>query len=121
MLTAESYWLGMVLYAGAALVALAVLYRYWLGMLSLQTRRLLTGVLAGLLLTPAYPTPGADTMAPALVVALFNLLFVDGWQSARTAFILLAVGGTTGAVLMALTTGLFGGGPATGGSAEPKP
>lgn len=121
MLTAESYWLAMLLYSGAALAALVVLHRYWLALLPVRLRLLVSGVLAGLLLTPAYPTPGADTMAPALVVALFNLLFVDGWQSARTAFILLAIGCTVGAVVLALPAWLFGGRARAAGPTEPTP
>lgn len=45
---------------------------------------------AALLLTPAYPQPGVDTMAPALIVAGFELL-LNGPEAAGHAFKPLAV------------------------------
>ena len=39
---------------------------------------------AALLLTPAFPKEGVDTMAPALIVAGF-LLFTDGFEAAQHA------------------------------------
>ncbi len=41
-------------------------------------------VLAALLLTPAYPGPGVTTLAPALVVAGFQLM-TEGLEAARHA------------------------------------
>jgi hypothetical protein len=71
MLTDGSYYTAMAAYLLAGVTALALL-GWWL-----RARRVLalwlvlTG--AALLLLPAFPEPGMDTMAPALVVAVFQL------------------------------------------------
>ena len=84
MLTEASYHTAIYVYTGSALLAL-LLMAWWL------RRRLSRGwrlflVLAGaaLLLTPAYPAEGVDTLAPALVVAAFQML-TDGVDSAMHA------------------------------------
>ena len=45
---------------------------------------------AALLLTPAFPEPGADTLAPALIVAAFQVL-TAGTEAARHALLPLGV------------------------------
>ncbi|MAT93931.1 MAG: hypothetical protein CME59_15175 [Halioglobus sp.] len=84
MLTETSYLTAIYVYAGAGLLV-ALCLAWWLG------RRwgggwtsLLVLLCAALLLTPAFPREGADTMAPALVVAAFQLL-TDGMDAARHA------------------------------------
>ncbi len=70
----QSYLLALAVYAGSALLALGALF-YWLRRSWRPIWRwllLLTGL--ALLLTPAYPYAGVDTLAPALVVAAFQLL-----------------------------------------------
>lgn len=76
MLTESSYLTAIYVYCGAAIVACLML-AWWL------RRRLrnfwalaLLLLAAALLLTPAYAQPGATTMAPALVVAGFELLLI---------------------------------------------
>lgn len=81
MLSEGSYLTALYSYCGAAVIML--LYLAW--WLSRHWRALwvLLVVLLGaaLLLTPAYPSPEADTMAPALVVVVFQLL-TDGPEAA---------------------------------------
>lgn len=84
MLTESSYLTAIYAYCGAAILA-ALLLAWWLG------RRwpngwtaLLVLLAAALLLTPAYPQPGVETMAPALIVAGFEL-FLNGPEAAEHA------------------------------------
>ena len=85
MLTSQSYVVAMVCYSGAGLLSLLLIRRFWLASLPGLYRRLLMGLLFALLLTPVMPGPESDTLAPALIVALFNAAFLDGWSSARHA------------------------------------
>ena len=82
MLTPESYQTAWLVYAGAALLALAYLY-FWIGpRLGSGARLALLLVLAGLALTPAYPAADySETWAPAIFVAGFELL-TNGTEAA---------------------------------------
>jgi hypothetical protein len=84
VLTENSYHLAIYTYVGAALVLLAYL-AWWL---SRHWRpgfvALVVLVLAALLLTPAYPKEGVTTMAPALIVAAFQI-FTRGLDAAQHA------------------------------------
>ena len=84
MLSESSYLTAIYTYVGAACAILLILgwwlarhWRAWLVALVV-----LLG--AALLLTPAYPREGVDTLAPALIVAGF-LLFTDGYAAAEHA------------------------------------
>ncbi|HKK22096.1 MAG TPA: hypothetical protein VJ947_00300 [Pseudohaliea sp.] len=70
MLTSGSYMLAMVIYLAAGIVAL-VLLAWWLRRWPLLASWLSCSG-AALLLLPAYPQPGLETLAPALVVAAFQ-------------------------------------------------
>ena len=72
MLTDSGYMGGLLAYTGAALLALWLLHRWFLRGLPWPLRLLILLPAAGLLLTPAYTQPEAETMAPALVVAAFQ-------------------------------------------------
>lgn len=74
MLTESAYVSAIVVYVLSALVALWLFQRWLLRFLAASTRLLLVLPMAALLLTPAYTEPGADTMAPALVVGGFQLM-----------------------------------------------
>jgi hypothetical protein len=74
MLTASGYLGGLIIYCGAALLALLLFNLWFLRGARWGTRCLLVFPLAALLLTPAYYEAGADTLAPALVVAAFQWL-----------------------------------------------
>ncbi|MFT6286106.1 MAG: hypothetical protein ACJA09_000845 [Alcanivorax sp.] len=74
MLDASSYLTAMNLYCGAACAAILLLLWWlrrswrpaWLAFAAL--------VAAALLLTPAFPQEGVSTLAPALIVAAFQIL-----------------------------------------------
>jgi hypothetical protein len=55
-------------------VALPLAARWLLPRAGIGLRLVIVLPLAALLLTPAYIQPGADTLAPALVVALFQFM-----------------------------------------------
>jgi hypothetical protein len=84
LLTEASYHTAIYVYAGAALLALLLLV-WWLRRSWSRGWRLFL-LLAGsaLLLTPAYPQQGVDTLAPALVVAGFQM-FTEGVDNAMHA------------------------------------
>jgi hypothetical protein len=71
MLTTGSYLLAMASYLAAGALAL-VLLAWWLRRWPLLASWLCFSG-AALLLLPAYPEPGMETLAPALVVAAFQL------------------------------------------------
>ena len=84
MLSESSYLTAMYIYLGAA--GIILLYLTW--WLSRHMRAawvaLLVLLAAALLLTPAYPKAEVDTLAPALIVAAFQL-FTDGYEAAEHA------------------------------------
>jgi thiol:disulfide interchange protein len=84
VLTESSYHLALYTYVGAASVMLCYL-TWWLGR---HWRPWIVAfvvlILAALLLTPAFPKAGVDTMAPALIVAAFQV-FTQGMQAAQHA------------------------------------
>ncbi|MCB1675166.1 MAG: hypothetical protein KDI01_02680 [Halioglobus sp.] len=100
MLSESSYLTGIYIWVGAG-CAIALCLGWWLGRRWSPTWGVLAALLAAaLLLTPAYPTPNAGTMAPALIVAAFQLL-TAGYAGAEHALRPL---GTT--ALVALLTWL---------------
>lgn len=77
MLNQSGYQLAMVVYLAAGILALLALAWWlrrhwrpaWIGFVVLLG--------AALLLTPAYPEAGVDTLAPAVIVAAFQWMTVD--------------------------------------------
>lgn len=106
MLTTESYVVGLLAYGGAAVIAISIAYFTLLRGFSPLWRGAVAGFCAGVLLAPAYPPPEATTLAPALVVVVFNTLFGDGWSAAVPAFALLLSASAAG-VLLGLGLGLI--------------
>ena len=106
MLTAESYVTGTLVYVAAALLATGLAYRFWFKVLPPMVARVLVALLLAWLITPAQPSAGAETLAPALVVAVFNWVFGEGWAAARQAAVLLGLASGV-AVLLALATALW--------------
>lgn len=97
----EGYLLAMAVYAGSALLALGAMF-LWLRHSWTPVWRwllLLTGL--ALLLTPAYPYEGVDTLAPALIVAAFQFL-TAGPEAAQHALRPLAAALTLALVLTLL-------------------
>lgn len=74
MLTESSYQIAIYIYTGAA--GMLIVYVGW--WLSRHWRpgwvALVVLLMAALLLTPAYPKAGVQTMAPALIVAAFQIM-----------------------------------------------
>jgi len=99
-----SYLFAIYVYVGAALLIL-ICVAWWLGR---RWRAAWTAfavlLAAALLLTPAYPQPGVETMAPALIVAGFQF-FIEGYDAAGHALRPLAFM-CGAAVLMSLLLGL---------------
>ncbi len=91
MLSEESYHIALAIYLGSALLAVILmgwwLLRRWPGFFSAFALLLC----AALLLTPAYPKEGVSTFAPALIVAVFQML-TEGLDSAQHALRPLAAG-----------------------------
>ena len=81
MLSQESYLTAIYVYTGAA--GLMLLCLAWWLVRSWRAGWTAFAVLlaAALLLTPAYPRADVDTMAPALIVAGFQL-FTEGYEAA---------------------------------------
>lgn len=104
MLTETSYTTAMAIYLGAAsclLVAVALWLNgrwrpAWIGLVVLLG--------GALLLTPAYPQDGVDTLAPALIVAVFQL-FTQGLDAAEHALRPL-LGICLGALFLSLLLGM---------------
>jgi hypothetical protein len=90
MLSEESYLTAIYVYLGAA--GLILLYlAWWLGRSWRPAWAALAVLLAAaLLLTPAYPKDGVDTLAPALIVAGFQI-FTEGVEAAEHALRPLAM------------------------------
>ena len=101
MLTEASYMMAIYAYTGAAALILLCL-AWWLGRSWGAGWTLLAVLLsAALLLTPAFPREGVDTMAPALVVAGFQVM-TEGLESAMHARRPLAYSSGLALVLAAL-------------------
>ena len=99
MLTAQSYVTAMLIYWVAAVVSLIVLRRLWFSQPLSRLSGALLGALAGLLLTPAFPGPEISTMAPALVIVIFNTMFGAGMEAAMTPGMVLLAGTSMGALI----------------------
>ena len=103
MMTTTSYLFGLIVYWLAAGVGCRLLYvmvfrhlpRLWSGAT--------TGLLAGLLLAPSYAAVDANTLAPALITGVFNLLFAGGMEAALGPFLMLALGAVVGVIVGIIT------------------
>ena len=98
MLTESAYLTAIYIYTGAALVAL--LYFAWCMRKRWSGAWIAFLVLLGaaLLMTPAFPREGVDTMAPALIVAGFAL-FTEGVAAAEHALRPLAAASALAVVI----------------------
>lgn len=104
MMTTVSYSIAMLLYGASAILGSYLLYRLVLRRLGTVSGHISGGLVAGVLLVPSYAANDASTLAPALITAVFNLLFAGGVEAAAPALIMLAVGVTVGSL-----TGFFRG------------
>ena len=99
MLTTQSFIVAVCAYGLAALVGLAMIRRLWFQRSASLASSVVMGLIGGLLLTPAYPSSEAASIAPALIVVIFNALFGGGAATALQPALWLAVGGLVGALV----------------------
>ena len=99
MLTTQSFIVAVCAYGLAALLGVAMIRRLWLQRSMSLGSSIGMGLIGGLLLTPAYPSSEASTIAPALIVVIFNALFGDGLAAALQPGLWLVAGGLAGALL----------------------
>lgn len=98
MLTTQSYLTAMLLYWAAALIGLVLMRRLWFKKPVTRLGGAVLGLIGGLLLTPAFPGPDVASMAPALVVVVFNTLFGEGLSSATLPALWLLAGSCLGVI-----------------------
>lgn len=106
MLTDEAYTWGLAIYIASAIAALLLFNWWFLRGRSWATRLIFSLPLGALLVTPALVEPGAETLAPALVVLGFQLL-LNGFAAAEHAFrplVLFTGVAFAAAVLLALVS-----------------
>ena len=82
MLTIQSYLTAMALYWVAAIIGLVLMRRLWFSMPLTPLGGATLGLMGGLLLAPAFPGPEVQSMAPALIIVVFNTLFGAGLEAA---------------------------------------
>ena len=99
MLTTQSYIVAGFAYGVAALLGLAMIRRLWFQPSASRVGSVVMGLIGGLLLVPAYPSSEASSIAPALIVVVFNALFGEGIAAALKPAIWLAMGGLIGALV----------------------
>lgn len=105
MLNDTSYFTAICIYVGSA--AVLIMYSgWWLGRhWRAGWVTLVVLLLAALLLTPAYPTAGVQTMAPALIVAAFQFMTagVEGARHALRPLIFMSGAAVVIALLLSIT------------------
>ena len=99
MLTVQSYLTALLIYWVAAAIGVFVMRRLWFAMPLTSLGGLTLGLMAGVLLAPAFPGPEVQSMAPALIIVVFNTLFGEGFQSAMIPALWLLGGALSGAVI----------------------
>ena len=98
MLTTQSYLIAMLIYGVSALIGVVLMRRLWFATPLTSLGGVMLGLIAGVLLAPAFPAPEVESMAPALIIVVFNTLFGEGFQSAVTPALWLLGGALSGAV-----------------------
>jgi hypothetical protein len=103
MMTTTSYLFALIIYWLAAVVGCRLLYVMVFRHLSPMWSGSTTGLVAGLLLVPSYAAADVNTLAPALITGVFNLLFAGGMEAAIGAFLMLALGAVLGVIVGLIT------------------
>lgn len=98
MLTIQSYLTAMLIYWVAAMIGVVLMRRLWFATPLNSLGGVTLGLIAGVLLAPAFPGPEVQSMAPALIVVVFNTLFGEGFESALSGALWLLGGALSGAV-----------------------
>ena len=98
MLTTQSYLIAMSIYGVSAVIGVFLMRRLWFVTPLTSLGGVMLGLIAGVLLAPAFPGPEVQSLAPALIVVVFNSLFGEGLESALTPALWLSGGALLGAV-----------------------
>ena len=88
----------MLIYWVVAMIGVVLMRRLWFAKPLTLFGGMTLGLIGGALLVPAFPTPDVTSMAPALIIVVFNTLFGEGFQSAVTPALWLLGGALLGAV-----------------------
>ena len=103
MMTTTSYIFALIIYWLAAGVGCRLLYVMVFRHLPHLWSGAITGLVAGVLLAPSYSTVDANTLAPALITGVFNLLFAGDMEAALGPFLMLALGAVVGVIVGIVT------------------
>ena len=106
MMTTTSYLFALFIYWLASGVGCRLLYAMVFRHLSPMWSGATTGLVAGLLLVPSYAAADANTLAPALITGVFNLLFAGGMGTATGPCLMLFLGGVVGVIAGIITVRL---------------
>ena len=106
MMTTTSYLFALIIYWLAAGVGCRLLYVMAFRHLPTIWSGATTGFVSGLLLVPSYAAADASTLAPALIIGVFNLLFAGGMEAALRPLFLLSLGAVVGAIVGIITVRL---------------
>jgi hypothetical protein len=98
MLTVQSYLSAMLIYWVVAVIGILLMRNLWFITPLTSFGGLTLGLVGGVLLVPAFPGPEVQSMAPALIVVVFNSLFGEGVESALSPALWLLGGALLGAV-----------------------
>ena len=106
MMTTTSYLFTLFIDWLAAGVGCRLLYVMVFRHLSPMWSGATTGLVAGVLFVPSYAAADANTLAPALITVVFNLLFAGGTEAAVGAFLMLSLGSVVGVTVGIITARL---------------
>ena len=98
MLTIQSYLSAILIYWVVALIGILLMRKLWFVTPLTSIGGLTLGLIGGVLLVPAFPGPEVQSMAPALIVVVFNSLFGEGFESALSPSLWLLGGALLGVV-----------------------
>ena len=98
MMTIQSYLTAMLIYWVVAVIGVVLMRRLWFAKPLTLFGGMTLGLIGGALLVPAFPTPEVKSMAPALIIVVFNTLFGEGFQSALAPAMWLLGGALSGAL-----------------------
>ena len=98
MMTIQSYLTTMLIYWVVAVIGVVLMRRLWFATPLTPFGGMTLGLIGGALLVPAFPAAEVQSMAPALIIVVFNTLFGEGFESALVAVLCLLGGALSGAV-----------------------
>ena len=98
MLTVPSYLSAMLIYWVVAVIGILLMRNLWFITPLTSFGGLTLGLVGGVLLVAAFPGPEVQSVAPALIVVVFNSLFGEGFESALSPALWLLGGALLGAV-----------------------